>query len=74
MSHFCDLLPWPENPLERLVVVELLIRRRVQPATAETLAENFDRATRADLEQVLQMLLILGHVACDGALYRPLRQ
>jgi len=74
MPHTCDLLIWPESPLERLVVVEMLVRRRMEPATAETLAGNFAQASPDDLEQVLQMLTLLGHVARDGTVYRSLRQ
>ncbi len=74
MTQSRNLLPWPENPLERLVLVELQVRRSVEPVSVGALGAEFDGATPEDVEQVLQMLMILRHVAEEGGRYRSLRR
>ena len=61
--------PWPKPLAERIQLIEAALRQAPAPTTAAALAQGFTRASPADIQEILETLVVMGRAHQMGEMF-----
>ena len=61
--------PWPKPLAERIQAIEAALRQAPAPTTAASLTQGFTRASPADIQEILETLVVMGRAHQMGEMF-----